>query len=439
MPQSERQIKDRQLNLLPVWEEGIYQFEYTDPILGYNPQTGINGIANEPPRQLGNRTEYLKNELAVAHDFLSGHHRLTNADFVEYAGIREDQLKLDAFPEDLRTDLDDILARISSMRAEHLQFDSANLFTFQTLSLLIPRAWHYHGGFTMLELFCSFKFQPVPIYEAIEGDDSLDVQSTETLEEGREYALCNADDTNVEIATVKEILDLNRVRFTKPLKYSRQNGYVSDTTLQIKNGIAKALSDWVYTSEEMSHSFGTYSLLVVNREKSQASAQAWYRNVSNGTWLPLGYLRNREFFDNTIDEVWALPSDAIQFRVMFTSQKSAYPYLVNHIFVIPKDNNDWIEQVRRPNIEVLTWCDNSLKIQATKYGSLYREAHKYTEVFITDGFAEQLEMSKKPVTSIEIQINPELQNCEHLLVQIRYIDVKGNQSRWSIVHDVRRS
>ncbi|WP_200905322.1 hypothetical protein [Vibrio cholerae] len=45
------------LNEEPVWEEGIYQFETTDPVEG-----GPEGIDNKPTRQLANRTAYLKKE-----------------------------------------------------------------------------------------------------------------------------------------------------------------------------------------------------------------------------------------------------------------------------------------------------------------------------------------------------------------------------------------
>jgi hypothetical protein len=42
----------------PVWEEGIYQFETSDPVMG-----GPNGIDNKPTGQLANRTGYLKKKL----------------------------------------------------------------------------------------------------------------------------------------------------------------------------------------------------------------------------------------------------------------------------------------------------------------------------------------------------------------------------------------
>ena len=45
----------------PAWEEGIYQFETSDPVMG-----GPNGIDNRPTRQLANRTAWLKQQLETA-------------------------------------------------------------------------------------------------------------------------------------------------------------------------------------------------------------------------------------------------------------------------------------------------------------------------------------------------------------------------------------
>ena len=41
------------------WEAGIYQLETSDPVMG-----GPNGIDNRAPRELANRTLWLKTELA---------------------------------------------------------------------------------------------------------------------------------------------------------------------------------------------------------------------------------------------------------------------------------------------------------------------------------------------------------------------------------------
>ena len=42
----------------PVWEDGIYRIELTDPVVG-----GEDGIDNIQAKQLGNRTLYLKKKL----------------------------------------------------------------------------------------------------------------------------------------------------------------------------------------------------------------------------------------------------------------------------------------------------------------------------------------------------------------------------------------
>ncbi|MGL9719739.1 hypothetical protein [Symbiopectobacterium sp.] len=41
-----------------VWEDGIYQIETSDPVLG-----GPDGITNRPTRELANRTAWLKQQL----------------------------------------------------------------------------------------------------------------------------------------------------------------------------------------------------------------------------------------------------------------------------------------------------------------------------------------------------------------------------------------
>ena len=49
------------LREIATWEAGIYQWETSDPVMG-----GENGIDNKPTRQLANRTQWLKTELAKA-------------------------------------------------------------------------------------------------------------------------------------------------------------------------------------------------------------------------------------------------------------------------------------------------------------------------------------------------------------------------------------
>ncbi|WP_339053843.1 phage tail protein [Arsenophonus endosymbiont of Crataerina pallida] len=52
----------------PTWEDGIYQIETSDPVLG-----GPEGITNRPPRELANRTAWLKQQLEGTQAALEAH------------------------------------------------------------------------------------------------------------------------------------------------------------------------------------------------------------------------------------------------------------------------------------------------------------------------------------------------------------------------------
>ncbi|HDX9922826.1 TPA: tail fiber protein, partial [Escherichia coli] len=55
------------------WEENIYQLETSDPVLG-----GADGISNRAPRQLANRTKWLKKKTEEAAQSLAEHVRSRN-------------------------------------------------------------------------------------------------------------------------------------------------------------------------------------------------------------------------------------------------------------------------------------------------------------------------------------------------------------------------
>ncbi|WP_339053133.1 phage tail protein [Arsenophonus endosymbiont of Crataerina pallida] len=56
-----------------AWEDGIYQIETSDPVLG-----GPDGITNRPARELANRTAWLKQQLEEAEAALTAHTRSRN-------------------------------------------------------------------------------------------------------------------------------------------------------------------------------------------------------------------------------------------------------------------------------------------------------------------------------------------------------------------------
>ena len=57
----------------PVWSNGIYQIETSDPVLG-----GVNGIANRQAKELAERTQWLKTELAKAVQSIGTNQTATN-------------------------------------------------------------------------------------------------------------------------------------------------------------------------------------------------------------------------------------------------------------------------------------------------------------------------------------------------------------------------
>lgn len=83
------------LPCVPLWEEGIYRIEISDPALGYDPATGKDGVANVQGLQLGNRTLWLKALLEAGHAS-DGGHALRNVDFMDSSAIPESCLELDA-------------------------------------------------------------------------------------------------------------------------------------------------------------------------------------------------------------------------------------------------------------------------------------------------------------------------------------------------------
>lgn len=74
------------------WEEGIYQLEVTDPVVG-----GIDGISNKQAKQLANRTKFLKEQVEAAADNANSRVPTStyNAEKVDFATKSEVNAKLD--------------------------------------------------------------------------------------------------------------------------------------------------------------------------------------------------------------------------------------------------------------------------------------------------------------------------------------------------------
>lgn len=56
------------LNLTPTWDGGVYRIETSDPVIG-----GENGISNKGIKNLGNRTEWLKQKVDALSNAIGGY------------------------------------------------------------------------------------------------------------------------------------------------------------------------------------------------------------------------------------------------------------------------------------------------------------------------------------------------------------------------------
>ena len=108
------------LTELEQWEDDIYQIETSDPVLG-----GPDGITNKPARQLSNRTQWLKAQLAAANKALEVHERsrnhpdatLTEKGFTKlYSGVISLDETMAATPKAVKIAMDNANARLAKER-----------------------------------------------------------------------------------------------------------------------------------------------------------------------------------------------------------------------------------------------------------------------------------------------------------------------------------
>ncbi|HIH0489059.1 TPA: hypothetical protein ACYHOP_000213 [Vibrio cholerae] len=147
---TEAQLNMANLNEEPVWEEGIYQFETTDPVEG-----GPEGIDNKPTRQLANRTAYLKQEQDKLKDKFDVEKTpnplpqyLTRDDFIKHMLFKG--MPMSAVGPEPDPDIWLPAGRVELLRAEYptvFEIISASaFFTDQATIDANPRAYAGHWG-----------------------------------------------------------------------------------------------------------------------------------------------------------------------------------------------------------------------------------------------------------------------------------------------------
>lgn len=423
----------------PAWEEGIYQLEVGDLILGYNRETGLDGLSNLQWKQLGNRTLFLRELFETEHP--DGIHVLRNHDIVDNAGIPERKLELDYGTLELDERLRLLAEEFSRTKARTEQVINLGLSFAEAMNKLVPLYQEYANTRCVYELFVSdFSARPIQgtaITKEIAGDDSLDVVSTAGIKPGSSYFLTDPDGGRREEVTVMSVLTEHRIRTTTALEYTRNEGMLSLTSLVPiigANGGAVAHGDFVYLSEYMDVLDGAVrGRLVLHRDAGETSKNVYYNVQGTNTWESAAFLETRQFTDGTVDDIFSLPAEKLRIRIEYSGGN--YPYTVYYLVIQPIRAVVWIEDIRWPKVLSVVVNGDQASIKIAPYASLYAVPQHSTEVCLSSHqyFGEFAVTYQVPGDSdiVVVTIPQELLDRKQMFVSVRQFDIDGLYSRWS--------
>lgn len=238
-----------------AWEEGVYQLETSDYLLG-----GPGGTLNVQPQQLANRTAYLK---TIANEVIAARGGSPNL------GARVDQIT--SVLESITGDVGNLQLVTTPILSRAMRLDwlyAQNRVAFELWS----------GEYTLLDMTA------VVVQSGILGDDSVDVASTATLVVGQEYVLFDA--TNRETIKVTEILTATRFRVESNLAHTYgATAKVARTSFAIANDSASAIAGDTYFSQKINlGSDGVTRAVVVRRQDNAANIRVYYRDAVHAVW-----------------------------------------------------------------------------------------------------------------------------------------------------------
>lgn len=427
----------------PVWEEYISQLAVTDRVLGYDPVTGEDGPSNIQWHQLGNRTLYLKKFLETGHD-ASGHHSLRDADFKAGINIPESFLALDHGTKALYEAIGRTLLEADELRNRAEQMQDVSLSFSGAMLRLIPLSQEYSGSRSAYELFTdsvtSMAFTSTALLGEIEGDESLDLESTVGLEAGKSYIVCDEDGGRPEEVVIMSILTDRRIRCTERLHVTRDRGIFAATNLLPDEGSltgAAATADFTYISKELDVLADASSgMLIVCRDSGNINAIAEYQLAGSLEWRRADPMPSREYPDGTVDDNFELPQGTMTIRLRYSG--GTYPFKVHYIVVRPVVAVTWVEDVKQPEILSASVSDGMLTLHGSTYGTLYGIPMSSMQVSVTtspyiteDDYTVSVPAGDVQDGSITFPIAEELSGAPALYLRIRHVDVEGSISRWS--------
>lgn len=431
-----------------VWPAGIYQIETSDPVLGYDTKTDVDGPANIQWEQLANRTRYLRNLFLVGHTE-EGRHQLTDDDFVTAAGIKEENIDL-AYPtQALSDDLDELLDDISATY-DLIDTDIRHSLLGLTWAMhkIIPLVWERQGDHSVFEMFTdsmhlstgkSFHvFKSVYDAEQGMGDDSVDVTDTgwntddaSKMLEGEQYVLSDAADSSKwQFVSIYRVLNNQRILLNEEAQYTITDGWLRPANVAEGSMKATAASCFAWVSAPIPalgedavtvtirHDEHTDCIPVVEYHTDDPDDDEWHEASS--------YSKSTE--DNHEDDVCVLPVMQRTFTLRVSYASLEVPVTFSMIALVSRHEYDVIEPIRRPSVESASVSGSNVVISGSDYLSLYELGQ--------GGMDAQLSRNVNfiPATTVShsgtgTQITTSRGGAAY--VRVRYIDIEGTESRWS--------
>lgn len=244
----------------PAWVP-VYQLEVEDPVAG-----GPDGIDNRPHKELAERTEFLK--------------------------VEADKVRADVDSQNERLGQVEGSSSIAVSKAQLLAWaESDEGYSFEMFGDVIH---------TMRS------FSAVAVTKTVNGDDSVDVESTADIRVGSSYVVF--DDNGAETVVVSEILTPTRFKATENLSVTRSAGSLDRTNWNIQSGHAIAPEDgFFYTKPLSTLRYWNDGVFVIRRDTGDGVAAISARQIDSNNWLPAEFLESKQETAGTRDERYRIP------------------------------------------------------------------------------------------------------------------------------------
>ena len=423
------------INEVNSWVDSIYLIELTDPVYG-----GDSGTNNIQAKQLANRTLFLKTFFELGHT-ATGHHRIAGVEVADDANIEESKLALNVPLYEIHSTIGTVQSKLTALNDRLDDTVGIKGSMVSALGKAIPISWKNSERGFEFDMFSSvFTYideTPVQIIQAISGDDSIDVSSTEKLKVGNTYVLSDGAGLHSEEVVLKEILTEKRILVDRRVTRSRNSGLFSLTSWSIGNSVATAKNGAVLITKEISilknHRYGKF---IARMEANGALVRPYYKLAGETNWQEALYVEAKGRVPGYTDIMYRISGGVTNLKLVVTAPEGVTARF-DHMCVLPMETGGVAEAVKQPRITSPAAMASDFltvgPITISEYRSLYGLAQKAVEVQISsDSDFNEIIWSETGTneTSFSIPYGT-LETPANYYVRSRQQDEEDFWSRWS--------